>query len=176
MSTAIAPSKYNARLNFQAEYENYHERLLNSMIAVTANRDEAEDVASAAFEAAFEHRAEFRGESSFYTWLHAIAQNTANRRWSRRSLFESLEATERPVSERFVEWDLFTQTLEKAECSQRIRQTLRRVPGLYRKVLMDRYIDGQSVRQIAKLRRIPLGTVLSRIFTAKQLLREAWGA
>jgi len=50
------------------------------------------------------------------------------------------------------------------------------LPLTYRRTLIDRFVRGYSVKQIAKCERIPLGTVLSRIFKAKQLLRAAWEA
>lgn len=49
------------------------------------------------------------------------------------------------------------------------------IPRLYRQVLMDRFIRGDSIKQIARRNRIPAGTVLSRIFNGKRLLRAAWG-
>ena len=39
---------------------------------------------------------------------------------------------------------------------------------------MDHFIRGDSIKRIAQRDRIPAGTVLSRIFTGKRLLRAAW--
>jgi DNA-directed RNA polymerase specialized sigma24 family protein len=51
---------------------------------------------------------------------------------------------------------------------------MRRIPSIYRRALKDHFVRGYSTRQIAWRERIPLGTVLSRIFNAKRLLRKAW--
>lgn len=53
---------------------------------------------------------------------------------------------------------------------------MQRIPAPYRRALRDHFVRGYSTRQIAQRERVPLGTVLSRIFTAKKLLRRAWEA
>jgi RNA polymerase sigma-70 factor (ECF subfamily) len=72
---------------FRELHDKYRERLLQGMIGLLRNRDAAEDVTAAAFAAAFENLGQFRGDSSFYTWLYKIALNearnprVASRRW-----------------------------------------------------------------------------------------------
>lgn len=159
---------------FAALHDRFRGRLLNSMIAVTRNREEAEDITATAFVAAFKNLDTFRGEASLPTWIHAIALNEARNR--RRGRVASLESIDRLDANELTEPDLLTQKLERADCGARIREALRRVPRLYRETLVDHFVRGQSVRHMAKSRRIPLGTVLSRLFTAKRLLRAAWKA
>jgi DNA-directed RNA polymerase specialized sigma24 family protein len=55
-------------------HEQYQGRLLNSMTAFVGNREAGEDITAAAFSAAFANRHDFRGESSFYTWLRLRAK------------------------------------------------------------------------------------------------------
>lgn len=158
---------------FKTLHDQYRSRLLNSMTAVVRNREEAEDITAAAFASAFKNRKTFRGESSLYTWLHAIAWNEARNqhRLNRAVSLESIDAAHAPEP---AEPDLLVQTLEQSECCERVRAALRRVPLIYRRTLVDHFVRGVPVKQIARGARIPVGTVLSRIFTAKRLLREAW--
>ena len=65
--------------------------------------------------------------------------------------------------------------LERSECRLKLRKALRGIPAVYRRTLVDHFVRGYSVKRISRQNRIPVGTVLSRIFTAKRLLREAWG-
>ena len=58
----------------------------------------------------------------------------------------------------------------------RLQKALERLPIKHRRALIAHFIDGLSIREIARRERVPLGTVLSRIFSGKQLLRHAWGA
>ena len=159
---------------FSNMHDQYRGRVLNSMTAVARNREEAEDITATAFAAAFENLNFFRGESSLYTWVHAIAINEArNRRRSRHVPLESIE--ESGVLE-IAEPNATDRALEQRECCPQIWKALREVPRIYRRTLVDRFVRGCSVKQIAKCQRIPLGTVLSRIFKAKRLLRAAWEA
>src|SRR5713226_5070418 len=64
----------------------------------------------------------------------------------------------------------------EAKTAFRIRQALNRIPAKHRRLLVDHFVSGQSTQQIARREGIPLGTVLTRIFTAKRYLRQAWKA
>ncbi len=159
---------------FSNMHDQYRGRVLNSMTAVARNREEAEDITATAFAAAFKNLDRFRGESSLYTWVHAIAMNEARNR--HRGLIRPVESIDQLDAKELTEPDLLTQKLERADCCTRIREALRRVPRLYREALVDHFVRGHSVRQMSKSYQVPLGTVLSRLFKAKQLLRAAWEA
>ena len=161
-------------IDFQDLHEKYAQRLLASMINLTKNREAAQDAVAGAFAKAFEKRDTFRGRSSPYTWLHAIAfhEALANKRRSRDHA--SLDAFDCDRSDSWIALELEQPEMEQSDCSARLRQILRRMPAMYRQVLMDRYLRNLSTRQIARRRKVPLGTALSRIFTAKKLLRAEW--
>jgi len=159
--------------SFEELHEACRDRLLHHMTVVLRNRDEAEDVTAAAFLAAFRNFDRFRGKSSFYTWVTAIAMNEIRSSWRRKSAIK-LEALDGPCFRQLVEPDLLVRSLDRSECAQKIRQVLRRVPAIYRRALMDHFLAGHSTRQIAQREKIPQGTVLSRIFTGKRILRNAW--
>ena len=95
---------------------------------------------------------------------------------SRRRRTVSLDALEGAPFEGLVERDLLDRAIDRASCCQRLRLALRRIPVHYRRALVDHFVRGYSVKAIARQRRIPLGTVLSRLFNGKRLLREAWEA
>jgi DNA-directed RNA polymerase specialized sigma24 family protein len=80
------------------------------------------------------------------------------------------------MPEVLIQPDLMDAAIDRDNCCRRLRRTLKRVPVKYRRTLVDHFVRGYSVKQIAKLHRIPLGTVLSRLFYGKRLLREAWEA
>jgi RNA polymerase sigma-70 factor, ECF subfamily len=152
----------------------YHGRLLNSMTSVVRDRQAAEEItAAAAFAKALENISTFRGEASFYTWLHAIASNEARQYW-RLNRGISLESVTGPVPEALVECDSVADRLDQSTVQRRLENAMRRMPAHYRRALKDHFVRGYSTRQIARRERIPLGTVLSRIFTAKKLLRQSW--
>jgi RNA polymerase sigma-70 factor, ECF subfamily len=157
---------------FSEVHDRYRGRVLNSMIAVTRNREEAEDITATAFAAAFRNLDRFRGESSLQTWIHAIAMNEASNR--RRCRCVPLESIEESDAFQIAVPDPTDRMFDQRECCPQIWKALRGLPRLYQRTLVDRFVRDYSVKQIAKRQRVPLGTALSRIFRAKQLLRAAW--
>jgi DNA-directed RNA polymerase specialized sigma24 family protein len=48
------------------------------------------------------------------------------------------------------------------------------MPAKHRQVLIDHFLRDMTARQIARRRKLPLGTALSRLFNAQKLLRNRW--
>jgi len=160
---------------FQVLHDGCRGRVHSGILGYVRNASEADDVTAAAFARAFEKRRSFRGEASFFTWVYRIALNQVHS-GARGKRTVSLDAMEGPLPEILIQPDLMDAAIDRDNCCRRLRMTLKRVPVKYRRTLVDHFVRGYSVKQIAKLHRIPLGTVLSRLFYGKRLLREAWEA
>ena len=157
--------------NFQDLYDKYHERLCDRMLSVTRNREAAEDVAAAAFAKAYEKRETFRGDASPYTWLSAIGLRVALGQCRRRETpVDSTDLDALPVDEALED------NFERSESCRRLTRALGRLPEKLGHALIDHFIQGQSIVEISRRRRLPPGTVLSRIFNGKRHLRKAWEA
>lgn len=157
---------------FKDLHDRYKDRLRWAILRAVRNETVAEDITAKAFANAFEKRDSFRGNSSAATWLHAIAFNEI-RAWAKRRNTVSLEAMNGSEPDALVECD-GAAGLERSADLQNLRDALNRLPANYRRVLVDHFITGSSIKEIARRSRIPSGTVLSRIFTAKKLLWKAW--
>ena len=160
---------------FSEVHQRYHARLLCAMLGFVHNPEAAKDITAAAFAKAFERLDQFRGESCLYTWLYAIAANEA-RKWLRAGRTVSLDALQGPEPEGCTFSDATFDVLEQSDDSRRLQAALHQVPQRYRRPLVKHFMGGQSIKAIARAERIPFGTVLSRIFTGKRLLRQAWEA
>lgn len=173
---SLNPQNTNTKLDtgrFGALHEAYHDRLLNSLTSIVRDRQVAEDITASAFAKALEHLGAFRREASFYTWLQAIARNEARHYW-RAKRGVSLQSFTGLLPDALVECDSAADRLDQSADRRRLEKAIQRIPALYRRALKDHFVRGHSTRQIARRERIPLGTVLSRIFNAKKLLRRAW--
>jgi RNA polymerase sigma factor (sigma-70 family) len=157
---------------FESLYKERHGRLLASLIGMVRDRGRAEDIAAAAFQTAWEKRTQFRGDSSLATWLYAIGFNAVRRSgWQERTVPRDPMHLE---TQRHHEPDRLSAGLEQDELRALVWKALDRIPAKCRRLLIDRYINGRSVQEIARREGVPIGTVGSRLFTAKRLLREAW--
>jgi len=179
MATEVHNKSHNKSVHimnaaaFGEFHKTYRKRLVCAMLSRARNREEAEDIAASALATAFERRKEFRGESTFYTWVYTIAVRELIGRL-RCKRIESLDDLEGTEPESLIERDLLAQKLDRSECCHRVRAALRRVPTKFRQALVDHFVRGKSVSEVARQSRIPVGTVLSRIFKGKQILRQAW--
>ena len=160
---------------FQELHDGCRRRVLSGIRGYVRNVDEAEDVTAAAFATAYQKRKSFRRESSFFTWVYRIAINEIHA-GSRRKRTVSLDALEGFEPGTLVEPDLLDRVLEKDACCRRIRLALKRLPANYRGALVDHFVRGFSVKQIAKLRRVPLGTVLKSPLLWEKASARAWEA
>lgn len=141
---------------------------LRMMMPSAADRDAAEDVAQEAFLRAFRSLGQFRGQSTFKTWLYQIATNVARTQVARRrDRKEEQEPETRPdmpsgenVERRVIAHD-------------QLRRALAELPDDWREAVILRDIEGLEYREIADVLGIPMGTVESRIFRGRQRLKAA---
>lgn len=160
---------------FQELHDACRHRVYAGILAYVRNVSDAEEYTAAAFATAFEKRKSFRGDASFFTWVYRIAINHihAGRRLNRAL---SLEALEGSTLKMFIQPDILDSVIDRADCCRRLRAALKRIPVMYRRVLVDHFVREYPVKQIASHHGIPVGTVLSRIYAGKRLLRNAWEA
>jgi RNA polymerase sigma-70 factor, ECF subfamily len=149
-------------------------RILSLIRALTARDPDSEDLAQEVFIRAFRSIGRFRRESSFKTWLHAVAVNIVRTHLARRS---------KDVRARTTSLDAgaagqFGQPCgggRAIETSLVLRDTIDRalatLPEDLRIALTLRDVQGLNYREIALALDIPMGTVESRIFRARQRIR-----
>lgn len=110
-----------------------------------------------------------KDEASFRAWLHRIAVNTAISRLRRFSPpqieWEALERAPAPLA------DPETVALRRL-AEDEIGRALDQLSEGHRLVVVLRYYNGLTCEEIAELLDVPAGTVGSRLFNARQRLRE----
>jgi RNA polymerase sigma factor (sigma-70 family) len=158
---------------FEDLFKDAHEPLLASLTGMVRDRNRAEEIAAVAFQRAWENRSQFRGDASLRTWLYAIGLNAARERAAheRTTRRDSVERLESP---RYAEPDRASAALEDAERRAQIWKALDRIPAKCRRLLIEHHVKGRSLEEIARREGVPVGTIASRLFTARKLLREAW--
>lgn len=156
------------RSAFQVLIEQYRHRLIQNMRSFTRSDEETDEIVSRAFLVAYEKMDQFRGESSFYTWLYRIAmfEITRQRRGEHTVSLEVTEdmSEEDPGLDRWADQELAAQA----------QDALGDVPNPYRKLLQLYFLRDQSYEDISRKLKMPMGTVMSRLHKARHLLRESW--
>lgn len=161
---------------FEALVRRYQTRVVNYAASILRDAGEAEDVAQETFIRMYRSLKRFRGESLFKTWLYTIATNTARTALDRRGRRErfggqslddeaqSLGADSIPSGGPDVETTLMTRDA--------IDRALATLSCDLRAAVILRDVEGLDYKEIAKVTGAPIGTVESRIFRARQLLRK----
>jgi RNA polymerase sigma-70 factor, ECF subfamily len=136
------------------------------------SRDDAEDVVQEACLRAFRYFGTFRGGNA-RAWLLKIVRTTAFG-WLQKNRAQHLatEFDEAIHSEGCVALNPESMLLQGAD-TQLLEQAMNHVPVRMREVLMLRELEGLSYKEIADVVGVPMGTIMSTLFRARERFRHA---
>jgi RNA polymerase sigma-70 factor (ECF subfamily) len=147
---------------------------------MTANHEDANDLAQESFIKAFQALKSFKGDSSFYTWLYRIAVNkTINflkRRKNRIHLSLNdldLNAEHDPDLVALISDKTPRREADLRELQEKLNAALLKLSEPHRLVVVLHDVQGLSHDEIAKVMDCSIGTVRSRLFYARQQL-QGW--
>jgi len=150
---------------FGSLFTRYARDVYRLALSLGHRRSDAEDLMQDTFVAALEGVGRFEGRSSVRTWLGAILirQASRNRRYHRLRATEALDETAAAVG-----------TGLRDERRLDVHAMLDSLSAEHRTVLVLRELQGMSYDEIAEALSIPRGTVESRLFRARNMLRERY--
>jgi RNA polymerase sigma-70 factor (ECF subfamily) len=166
-ATLIRRSRGGDREAFGRLVERYQAPVYRIVRGIVGDPAESEDVAQEIFLKAYANLARFRGESSFFTWLYRIAVNEALRAAKRRSFAPVPMRPEAQAPPPEPEE-------EEAPTLPTLQGLLRQLSEDFRAIVTLRDLEALSYREISETLGIPIGTVESRLFRARQELRTLW--
>ena len=159
--------------------ERHGERLFHYLIRHLQNESDAADVAQDAFVRVYQHRTKFDPGQKFSTWLYTIASNLARDRmkWRSRhpqiSLNQTIGGTDNSLAD--VLPDSKPLPDDVLVCSERataVREAVAKLPEDLRTALILAEYESMPHAEIADVLRCSVKAVESRIYRAKQRLRE----
>ncbi len=159
---------------FEELVARHRDRVFSRAYSIVRNEDDALDLSQEAWVRAWQRLRQFQGQSSFSTWVTRIVINVCLDwlRQRKRLDAESIEqwADELGGIEQLMPIQTVnpTEGIERAELRKRIDEALGQLSDAHRLVLILHEFEGMKYRQIAKLMRCSLGTVMSRLFYARR--------
>ncbi len=133
-----------------------------------------EDLTQDSFLKVYKKRHLYNGSSSLYTWTYQIARNTVldalRRNKIQRRIFWWNEADTEPDDYKADESG--DQALDRREQVQLLRKAMTKLPEKDRMIITMRDIEGMSYEEISEIENLAAGTVKSRLFTARQRLKN----
>jgi len=153
-----------------AEFYREHGRVvLAQVLLVTGERVLAEEIVQDTMLAVWRGAGSFRGESSVRSWVIAIARRQTRDRLRGRRLrvVDDAFLADQPGSGPGPE----VMALDRAELAE-VRDAIRELAPAHREVLGLAFGSGLSLPEVAAVLEIPVGTVKSRLTTARTALNR----
>lgn len=148
------------RDSFIAEIEACSGMMYRVAWSILRNNADCEDALQEAALKAWEKRGHLRNEAYFRTWITRILINACyDTQRKRRRVIPLDEVAERAAA---------------ASSDPALTLALEALPEKLRLPLTLHYLEGFSVEEIARILRIPAGTVKSRLHQARSQLRIQW--
>lgn len=174
----VAALKEGQEQAYRELIRRYQAKLRNLAYGMTLDAEDSLDIVQDVFLKVYRKIDRFEGKSSLYTWLRRITVNEClnwKRKWSRRfrwqhqsiddeSFYESTEMSN--------EKDIPENIYRKKELEKLLEEGLNILPENSRMVFVLKESEGLSYEEIGRLLGISRGTVSSRLFYAREKLRE----
>ena len=157
------------RRAFEALVGRYEKPVYNAALRMLSNPEDAGDVAQTVFLKVFEHLADYDPRHRFYSWIYRIALNESINVFGRRNRHEPITGNE--LDERRGAED----EIDNQRLGVRVQVALMSIKPEYRAVIVLRHFLELSYEDIGHTLELPEKTVRSRLFTARQLLKQALG-
>jgi RNA polymerase sigma-70 factor, ECF subfamily len=152
---------------FATLVERYDRAVYHLAYRTVHDVEEARDVAQEAFFKAYRSLHTFKPGAKFSTWIFAIAYHACCDRLNRRKRYSNEELPDAPDSGPGPEAQAIA--LDQA---RRLRDAIDRLPEKYRTVITLYHLQGKQYEEIATVLNLPMGTVKTHLFRAKEQLRK----
>jgi len=156
----------------------YQERIYATIYHMTANHEDANDLAQETFIKGYQALKSFKGDSSFYTWVYRIAVNkTINflkqrKNRSHLSLNDlDFNAENDPDLVALISDKTPRRDVSLTELQEKLNAAMLKLSPVHRLVVTLHDVQGLSHDEIGKIMDCNIGTVRSRLFYARQQLQ-----
>jgi RNA polymerase sigma-70 factor (ECF subfamily) len=165
---------------FRSLVERHQRRAFAIAMGLVRDENDARELVQDAFLRVYKGLGSFQGSSSFFTWLYRIVTNLAidlMRKPGRRDA----ELVDTQAIEEDAEFPLVSRidgadpmdVLRRQEIAARIQSALDALPPYHRGVILMREVEGMSYEEMAQAMGVSKGTIMSRLFHARQKLQRA---
>jgi RNA polymerase sigma-70 factor (ECF subfamily) len=146
----------------------YERAVYNLAVRTLRDRTEAEDAAQEAFLKAYRALGSFRRGAKFSTWIFTICYRGCCDRLAKRKRLSDDELPDRADPSAGP-----AAIAERDDEARRLRAAIDALPEKYRTVVTLYHLQGKQYEEIATVLNLPLGTVKTHLFRAKEQLRKA---
>ena len=158
---------------FRLLIERHQQHIFNLCYRMLRQFEEADDATQDTFLKAYRSLKQFRGDARLKTWLCQIARNECLNRLRHENMasldqqlttdysFQTADSTPSPL-----------ELIEQRETQSIVHEAINKLPHQYRLVITLFHLNGLSYEEISQVMEIPMGTVKTHIFRARELLKS----
>jgi RNA polymerase sigma-70 factor (ECF subfamily) len=167
---------------FEVVVRRHQKRMLNIAYRTVGNYDEACEIVQEAFISAYKNIKGFKGKAKFATWLYTICINLSRNRLRqlRTRRYREPYSVDNPVQAAHGQIlgdppssePSALEQLEARDVQQQVQGCINTLDAEFREVLILRDIQGFSYDEISAMLKVPEGTVKSRLFRAREAMRD----
>ncbi len=170
----VAASKKGDQDSFAKLVQQHQRRVFNLVFRMLQQYEEANEVTQETFLAAWQGLPSFRGDARFSTWLYRIAYNCALKQLEQRKRDRAIQVelqTEEMVTSSTQEQRVDAEIESRARQAL-VHEQLANLPAKYRIVLVLRHLQDMTYEEMAEILTMPIGTIKTHLFRARNLLKE----
>lgn len=146
----------------------HHKAVFNVALRMVKDYQEAQDLTQGTFVKAYEHLEAFDARYKFFSWIYRMVVNEALNFIKRRRRFEGLDES----ADYLAQASTSEQEYEESEMSHNVQNALMNLGIDHRAVIVLKHFENLSYSEIGYILDIPEKTVKSRLFTARQVLKD----
>ena len=157
---------------FQQLVDRYKDLVFALIARTVQDRSRAEDLAQDVFLRVHRGLPYFRGEARLSTWIYRIVANVCLQDHARPKSGRDIVSLDEDGERGRVSVSATDRRFEDLELRDRLEKAIARLPPHYRLVIAAHYLQGVRYEDLAEALQLPLGTVKTQLFRAKQQLRR----
>jgi RNA polymerase sigma-70 factor (ECF subfamily) len=151
---------------FESLIDKYQKKIFNIVYRMTDNYDDAEDITQSVFIKVYEKLSSFNPKFKFFSWLYRIALNESLNLMNQKKRLAELDA-DFIINEKTPE-----EEYNDLELSERIQDALMEIEVEHRVLIVLKHFEGFSYQEMAFMLDISEQKVKSRLFSARQVLKN----
>ena len=159
-------------LTFEELAKSMERDLYLTCYGMLGHREDAADALQETMLRAWKGFHGFRGQAQWKTWFHRIAVNVCIDMLRKRKPETSLEVMQEDGFDPRDEHANVSADVEKAERRAKLREAIQRLDEKDRTLIVLRDVRGMAYDELARVLRLPQGTVKSRLNRAREKLKR----
>lgn len=166
------------RAAFRQLVDLHQRRVYQLALSIVRSHEDAMDVVQETFIRVHQNLPRFKGDAAFFTWVYRIARNAAIDHQRRERRVDTVEVDENTLTDEGAQHDPLAidspsplKAALRGELADVLARALSSLSEAHRTILVLREVDGLSYEELAQTLAIPKGTVMSRLFHARQRMQ-----